>query len=181
MENSVIKTILDRRSIRKYKDQAIDQALLEQLVDVSLQAPSARNLQSARMIITRDQELLNRMDDCFLEVMRSGGRDIEKGYLFHGAPTVIFLAHSDLSGNPADGHADAGILSQTIALCAKSLDLGTCIVGLISYLRKHPQCEAFYKELQVPDGFVIDLCVTVGYADEDPTAKPRKLPAIWQS
>lgn len=178
-ENQTIQSIQNRRSIRKYKQQPIEQNILETILDVATQAPSALNKQPCKMIVVRDQRLLEEIDNAFIEAIAdTADRSIQKGYLFHGAPCVVMLprdANNDYS------QEDSGILAQTIALAADSVGLGSCIVGLIHYLKHHERAEEFFKTLSIPENYSLDLCVTLGYADEEPLAKPRKNNIIWQS
>lgn len=178
-ENQTIQSIQDRRSIRKYKQQPIEQELLNTVLETALQAPSARNEQPCQMIVVHDQALLEEIDNAFLEAIAlKDNRPIPKGYLFHGAPCVIMVPRN-ISNNYS--REDSGILAQTIALTANSLGLGTCIVGLIQYVKYHEKADELFKKLLVPEGYALDLCLPIGYPDEIPMAKPRKNNIIWQS
>ncbi len=179
IENPTIRSILDRRSVRKYETKEIDQEVLETLLKVAEQAPSAKNQQSCLEIVVRDQQFLEEMDNAFMDVMvRKHDRTIPKGYLFHDAPCIIMLPRD---ASNIWSREDSGILAQTISIAAHSLGLGTCIIGLIRYLADHESVQEFYQKMQIPEGYALDLCVSVGYPAEMPTAKPRKNIVQWQS
>lgn len=49
--------IKTRRSIRKFKDQEVNQDLIDQIIEAGLYAPSARGLQSTIIIQVKDPEV----------------------------------------------------------------------------------------------------------------------------
>jgi Nitroreductase len=177
MKNEIIQAIENRRSIRKYKDEAVPQNELEKLVELSLQAPSARNQQPWHLIVVRDQVLLQEISDAVLEVLTARGRNMPQGWhMFHHAPVVIMIPRDTAN---AWGKVDSGIASQTMALAAYGMQLGTCIIGLIHHLDSHERKEEFYRRLQVPEGHQLDVCLSVGYPDEAPDARPREKKVTW--
>lgn len=179
MNNEVIQAIYDRKSIRKYKEQEVTQAELEKLVDAALQAPSARNLQPWQMIVVRDQALLQDIHEAVKEMVQANGVALpDTWHLFHHAPAVVMLPREEASQWSG---VDSGIVAQTLALAAQGLDLGTCMIGFIRTLENHVQKEAFYQRLHIPEGYQLDLCVSVGYPDEKPEARPRERKVEWHS
>lgn len=60
---SVKEAALSRRSIRKYKQQPVPKALLEEVLDVSLKAPSANNLQPWRIVVVENPELKAKLQE----------------------------------------------------------------------------------------------------------------------
>jgi nitroreductase len=121
MDNQVLKAIAERRSIRSYTDQKITQEQFDILLKAAVEAPSARNAQPWHFSITANQKILEEIN---AETSKVLGKDV--GDIFHHAPAVIFL-----SCDPAERWArlDSGIATQTIALAAHSIGLGTVILG----------------------------------------------------
>ncbi len=56
MRNAVIDGLLNHRSVRRFKDEAIEPEVLEMLLKVGIRAPSAGNLQSYSLIVVDDWE-----------------------------------------------------------------------------------------------------------------------------
>lgn len=177
--NAALQTIADRRSIRNYENRPVDDATLDALVEALFQAPSARNRQPWHVTLIRDKEVIQSLsDDGIAAHTAFNGEPPAYTHLFHRAPCVITIA-SDTTNDWSS--VDAGILSQTIALAAQSLGLGSCIIGLIRTLF-HPdmnpnikQAEAkYYPRFGVPEGYRIGLSVSIGYAAETPGARPRE-------
>ena len=54
----VQEALLNRRSIRKYKDQKISKENLDKILKAAMYAPSAMNLQAWRFIVIDDKEIL---------------------------------------------------------------------------------------------------------------------------
>jgi nitroreductase len=48
--------IKNRRTVRKFKAEAVDTAILEELVDIARVSPSAANLQSLKYAIITDEK-----------------------------------------------------------------------------------------------------------------------------
>ena len=75
-----MKNLLERRSIRKYKDTQVPDELLDQVLEAGLYAPTGRNTQNVVMVAVRDKETRDRMMRMNAAVM---GRE---GDPFYGAP-----------------------------------------------------------------------------------------------
>src|ERR1017187_10222503 len=54
--NETIKTVYERRAVRKYKDIVIERKIIEQLVDAGRMAPSAINKQSWKFYVLTNKE-----------------------------------------------------------------------------------------------------------------------------
>ena len=55
--NETMKTILTRRSVKKYTDRMIPDELIKQVVEAGTYAPSGMNKQSAMIIAVTNREL----------------------------------------------------------------------------------------------------------------------------
>jgi nitroreductase len=58
----VEKVILERRSVRRYKDQQVPEKLVRRILEAGRFAPSAGNSQPWRFIVVRDKEMLEDME-----------------------------------------------------------------------------------------------------------------------
>jgi nitroreductase len=59
--NETLKTIESRRSIRRYRQEQIADAELEQIINAAIYAPSAVNQQKWRFTVIQNKEMLDRM------------------------------------------------------------------------------------------------------------------------
>ena len=58
MENIVLKTILERRTIRFYKDEQISDEQLSAILEAAVWAPSGRNGQPCHIRVLQDKKAL---------------------------------------------------------------------------------------------------------------------------
>jgi len=58
-----MKAILNRKSIRKYKDIKISDEIIEQLLRAAMAAPSAGNEQPWEFIVLRDKETMKKITE----------------------------------------------------------------------------------------------------------------------
>ncbi|MBR3644843.1 MAG: nitroreductase family protein [Lachnospiraceae bacterium] len=166
-----ITCIKSRRSVRKFKDQAVSREILEDLVLSASYAPSWKNTQTTRYIAIEDAAVRAKLAaECCAEHNAS---------IINGAPVVVATVIVDKrSGFERDGSYstirednwqafDNGIATQTFCLAATEKGLGTVIMGLYDI-------DKASKILEVPEGQVLMSLVAVGYPDEEPGVPKRK-------
>lgn len=185
-----IKTIYERRSVRKYKDKPVDRKTIEQIIDAGRMAPSAINKQPWKFYVLSDKTTIRSFSKEIAAVAvkgfaKSGAKGIMQiaGHLlhlahgfdfhaiedpvFHGAPVVIFItAPKENEWAPLD----IGMCSQNMMLAAKSLGLDTCPVGFGKYVEKIK----LFSKLKVPASEQVHLSIIFGYGDESPELHERK-------
>ena len=59
--NPVERVILERRSVRKYKDKQVPEAMVRRILEAGRFAPSAGNSQPWKFIVVRDREMIDDM------------------------------------------------------------------------------------------------------------------------
>lgn len=108
-----------RRSIRKYKPDAVSQELLDQIIEAGLYAASARGCQSTIIIQVTDEKLRDEIVKMNCEI---GGW--EEGFdPFYGAPAMLIaLAKKDWPNRVYDG----SLVMGNMMLAAHELGLGSC-------------------------------------------------------
>lgn len=83
--NETIKTLTERRSIRKYKKEQIKPEQLEQILQAGQYAPTGMGAQSPVMVVVQDRQLIEKIGKMNAAVM---GTESDP---FYGAPTVIVV------------------------------------------------------------------------------------------
>lgn len=168
----MLEQIEMRRSIRKYLDKSIEDTKIMQLIESARLAPSGSNTQPWHFIIVKSELIKQKL--------AKASHD-QKWML--SAPAFIVCA-ADIRSRIKDNTSltldeyspqeevkqiirDTSIAIEHILLEASSLGLGTCWVAWFTQDEIRPI-------LNIPsDKYVVGI-ITVGYADEKPTARPRK-------
>lgn len=169
-KNQVIEAIMQRRSIRHYKEQPVELEKLQQVVECGINAPSAMNKQPWEVRVVTDAAYINGLTEIFKVENPKMAEDPNFKNMFRNAPAVIFV------GAPADGSGlyDAGLLSQNMMLSAYSLGLGTCCLGSAPRFMTATEAAAPYvAKLDFPETYELIYAIAIGYPDESPQAKPR--------
>ena len=179
MKPTTLEAIQQRRSHRKYKPEQLTEEQLNAVLDAAISSPSANNHQPWHFSVVQDSALLDRIHEEAAKVAlarepgkRSPRYNDPAFQLFYHAPTVIFLSA------PADNRfamVDCGIAVYGIALAAKSLGLGSVILGLPHDAFAGSAREDLAKALQFPEGHQFVIAIALGQAD-DQKAAPDKHP-----
>jgi nitroreductase len=137
------------RTVRRFTDEAVPQAVLDDLLSVGRWSGSARNLQPWVFVIVRDPETLPRLAEL-------------EGYVSHlnGAPLAIVLV---MDGHPEmveQETFDEGVLSQRLQLAARAYGLGSAIGWF------HGAGRLLAKEiLGIPPERLVRTALSMGYED----------------
>ena len=170
--NEIINNIMTRQTIREYTDEQVPMELLNVVLDAAIRAPSGRNTQPCHLRVLRNKEMLDEMNTDFKNIVgwdtpAYTGWDIRPVY--HNAPTFIFIFAKDKSDMAA------GLMAENIALAAKSLGLGSCMVGSLGGLFDNEEGAKKWKEiLEIPEDWCFLLGMTLGYPNEEPPMKERE-------
>ena len=168
--NEVIKTIMSRRSIRKYQDKQVEHEKLALIAKCGINAPSGMNQQPWAVRVVENQDFINGTTEIFKkENPDQVKRDANFKNMYRNAPNIIVVATPE--GN---GQLDAGLMGENMMLAALSMGLGTCCLGgPVRFLQSSEACKPYIAKLNLPDGYEICYILAVGYPDESPEAKPR--------
>jgi nitroreductase len=174
----VIEAIKNRRSIRQYKSDLVDDKTLQAVLEAARWAPSWKNTQCWRFIVVRDSNIKAEIANCLIKSKR-GDIVVDNGgsTAIKQAP-VLIIACAELgkSGLNAGEFAtdkgdwymfDTALAMQNLVLTAHSLGLGTVHLGLFD-------AKKVSKILGVPEGFCVVSMTPLGYPDQEPRTPPRK-------
>lgn len=175
MDNPVIRTIMERRSVRKYKDTPVPHELLEVIARCGVNAPNGMNRQPWAVRIVESQEWISGVTAEFVKKnSEMASRDANFKNMFRNAPNVIVIA-TEKGGSLVD----AGLMGENMVLAAQSLGLGTCCLGgPVQFVKNDAAAAPYLAQLNLPEGYEIAYMIAVGYPDEQPEAKPRDLQKI---
>jgi len=171
---NTIDILKQHRSIRKYKDQAIDKKVLLEIIDAGRWASTSSFVQAYSLIRLNDKEKRLKLYEW------TGG---QKNVL--NAPEfLIFCADLTLIEKACIKHdvnlekeytewlliasVDTALFAQNIMVAAESLGLGGVYVGAI-----RNEIDKVSSLLKLPQGVVPLFGMCLGYPDQEPNQKPR--------
>ncbi len=164
--NEVVKAMLERRSIRRFKADMPSKEDLNTIIEAGLYAPNGKAKQATITVAVTRKELRDRIskDNCAI-----GGWD--EGFdPFYGAPVIlIVLAQKDWPNRVYDG----SLVMGNMMLAAHSLGLGSIWIHRAKQEFEQPFYQDLLKELGVEGEWEgIGHCA-VGYI-EGPVPKAAK-------
>ena len=180
--------IYDRRSIRNYTEEKVTKEIINQLIEVGIQAPSSMNKQAWSFAVIQDPLLLKSLSDRAKEYLLA--QIPEKPYLenykgiftnptfniFYNATTLLTVFARPEGPNSS---ADAALAAQNIMLTAHELGLGTCWIGFAQAIMSVPDVK---KELGIPEHYQVIAPLIIGYPAKEMPAIKRNTPEIlfWE-
>jgi nitroreductase len=188
--NEALKVILGRHSVRRFRDEGVDDALIRRLLEAANRAPSAENRQSWRFIVARGRKKTELAELC---ARRAAGYPRPASVLLRlaartisAAPVVVAVANTgDLirhgvdvfggeTGETRDFFRTMEIQSSAAAvenmlLAAASLGLGAVWLGILFLIK-----DDVLRLLGEPAGEFMAV-VPVGWPAAE-TSGPRKRP-----
>ena len=169
------KLLTRHRSIRSYKPDPIDPALVERVCgDAVAGSSSSGNLNSVTMILTRDPERKRRLYELHFEQEMVLEAPLLITFCADWYRTREWLRRRgarDNFDNLIGYHVaafDAMILSQSVCLGFEAEGLGICYMG--TTLHSMTEIAAF---LDLPDTCLPVTTIVVGYPAEDPPKRDR--------
>ena len=166
--NEVIEMMKTRRSIRKFKPDALPDEIIEQIAEAGTYAATGKNLQSPTIIAVTNKQLRDRIS----EMNRKIGGWQEGFDPFYGAPAMlIVLADKNVPTAVYDG----SLVMGNLMLAAHSLGVGSIWIHRAKEEFESEEGKAILAELGITgDQVGIGHCA-LGYIDGgEPKAAPRK-------
>ena len=186
----LLEAVMNRRSVRKYKDVPVPREVLEQLLEAACWAPSAENMQPWYFVaLTRPEDILL-LQNTMEQVAENMRPHLEELYPRHprivnnvtgflrrlgGAPVYVLVFLQQDYGRARDSMIESTAAAiQNLLLAAHEQGLGTCWVNAATAFGYGPALQ----ELFAPDKGEFVSLVTLGYPDQMPRTPGRK-PGRW--
>ena len=162
MENPLYELCRKRRSIRRYKAGHIDDAVIDEIMNVALTAPTSFGHKPVEFVVVREQEMIRQIG----AAKRMGGSQI------NGADAVIVVMVKTADKKAAEFWIEDGaIASSYILLAAEQYNLGACWVHIRNRMGNHGTSDEEIRHLLgVPDGYTVLNLVAIGEKGEDKAA-----------
>ena len=166
-KTATLKSILSRRSIRKFLNKPISKELLTLLLAASQSAPSKSNLQQYSILVIQDQNIKNEISDLigntkwaltapiFLLYLADIRRNIkitnDRGYDHKNNNVDTFM----------NSVIDAALAMQSTICAAESIGLGVCPISMIRNI-----IEEIKVICELPKGVFPIAGLAIGWPDQ---------------
>lgn len=166
---AMIKAIEERRTVRKYTDQPVEEEKLREVLASARLAPTWANKQCWKLIVVRDQATREKLAQLSnVEASEHYPNPGAKGLAM--APVVLVACADPARSGHMYGQdyylVDVGIVMDHILLAATEVGLGTCFVGVFD--------EQGVKDLLgIPSHIRVVAMTPLGYAERWPNPRPR--------
>ena len=154
-----MNTLLERRSCKAYKPDAIPETILDEILDAAKYAPSAMGRQSPIILCVTNKEMRDRLSRLNAAVMGKGA-DFDP---FYGAPVVLVVL-----GNKAIAPYiyDGSLAMANLMHAAWDKGIGSCWIHRAKEVFDSEEGKAILKELGIEGEYEgIGNCI-LGYRDE---------------
>ncbi|MBN2402305.1 MAG: nitroreductase family protein [Spirochaetes bacterium] len=174
-ESQAVQFLRSRRSIRRFKDKAVEKEKIQQLIEIARYAPTARNAQQLEWMVYADKNKMKALSTHTADWMRD---NIEKNpktappyfssilaawdkgedQILRNAPVVIVVSAPRESSY---GMVDLSLALSYFELAAPLFGLGTCWAGLLEGALKNRPAAA--KALGLSDDRPYHYPMMLGY------------------
>ncbi len=144
---------LERKSIRKYKDRKVDDAIIEKLLMSAMQAPSATNQQPWKFLVIKNREILEK-----LSTVSKGAWPLKEAPL-----GIITLIKKDIKREMM-APQDMAACTQNILLEATHQGLGGVWIGAFP---REERIETIKSIVDIKDDATPFSMIALGYPEED--------------
>lgn len=155
----MLDLLINRRSIRKYKDQKIEKEKVDKILKGALTSPSGKNIQPWELIVVDNKDILEKL---------AASRGGPSKPLANAPLAIVVVANPELTNVWVE---DASVISTIIQLMAESLGLGSC---WIQSRQRFTQADEnmivsdYVRDiLDIPENYFVESMIAIGYPDEE--------------
>jgi nitroreductase len=170
----MLDILLNHKTIRKYKDQPVDDGLLNKVLEAGIRASTTGNMQVYSVVVTRDEVMKEALAPCHFNQP-----------VFKQAPVSLTFCADFNRFNKwcRQRHAEPGydnflsfftaaidalLVAQNVSIAAEAEGLGICYLGTVTY-----NADKIIEILKLPKGVVPVATITMGFPDEEPSLTDR--------
>lgn len=148
--NPVIANILQRKSVRQYRERPVEKEKIELLLRAGMAAPTGRDLRPWEFVVIRNRAVLDSL-----------AAALPYGKMLAQAPLAIAVC-GDTAVSEKLWVEDCSMAAQNILLAAESLGLGAVFTAVYPYPER---METVNRYLRLPERLVPLTLIPVGYPE----------------
>ena len=145
--------IFQRRSIRKYMPDPVDDKDIEEMIRAAMAAPSAGNQQPWEFIIVKDREILNKIMDIhpYAQMLKTA----------YGA--VIVCGDTEREVHKGYWVQDCSAAVENMLIEAQDKGIGTCWLGVYP---REDRVDGIRQLFKIPETVIPMAAIAFGYPSE---------------
>ena len=180
----LFETIKNRRSIRRYKTDPVDDKKIEAILEAGRWAPSWANTQCWRFIVVQDAEVKAKLTDTLMKIKLPDKELPNPAATAMNTVPVIIVVCAEIGKSGAKHGTvgsnveyvtdkgdwfmfDTALAIQNMVLAAHAQGLGTVIIGAFDATQAQ-------KVLNVPEGYRVVALFPLGVPDQEGKTPPRQ-------
>lgn len=160
--DDLLDLMYERRSIREYTDEPVDDGQVEAMLKAAMAAPSAQNLQPWHFVVVRERKRLDELAEVH-----------KYAYMLEQAPMAIVVC-GDADVSKKHWVEDTCAATQNLLLAATALGLGGVWISI--YPKKKHQ-RAVRELLDIPEHVGVLCALAVGHPAEKKKSRTKYDPA----
>lgn len=165
--NETLRTLQERRSVRSFLPDPIPEHILDAILDAGTWAPTGKNQQSPVMVVVRDAETIDYMENLNAAVMGQTGT-----HPFYGAPVVVVVL---ADGDNYNWLRDGSLVMGNLMNAAHSLGVGSCWINRAQEVFDSEEGKALLRRWGIPENYRgIANCILGWPKGDIPAPRPRK-------
>ncbi len=165
--NDTLQVLKKRRSVRAYEERPVARALLEEILEAGLYAPTGRDNQKVVMVVVEDPLTLRHLEKMNAQVL--GAPD---AHPFYGAPMAIVVLASTEAPTWLE---DASLVMGNLMNAAAALALGSCWIHRGREMFQTEEGRAYLKKWGLDDAYTgVGICILGHIRGQAPEAHARK-------
>ncbi|MCL5091495.1 MAG: nitroreductase family protein [Patescibacteria group bacterium] len=189
INNDLINQIKSRRSVRKWKREKVPKELIDKITDCGRRAPSSYGAEPWELIVVDEEKTIEKLlsnrrqlkqPPYFINSSKYVDKSSKNKYGQVDPPPLMII----VAGDKKRCYDDLTGLIASLACCTENMLLASHALGLGAcwlFVKDEtmPEIEKEVKTvLGVPDGYVVLCLLAIGYPDEIPLKKTRKISKI---
>lgn len=143
--NTVVETIINRRSCKSYTGEPVDQELIDQIVKAGLYAPSAMNRQPIIILEVTDKDTVKKLSK--LNAKYDPKKREDPFYNCYGV--LIVLADTNVSTYMYDGP----LAMENMLIAASALNVGACWIHRAKEMFEDEEGRELLRKHNIPDSY----------------------------
>lgn len=168
MDNPILQSLRERRSVRAYRPDQIRDDELQAVLEAGTYAPTAHGVQDPWIVAVQNPDMVAQLVRMNAAVMGTTDNP------YYGAPTIV-LVFASRPDKWLHGVCDGSLVLGNMMNAAHAIGLASCWINREREMFDTDEGRDLMRRLGLPDGLMGIGALALGYAAQPLAApKPRK-------